>query len=88
MNHFPYVRIRKSLLSEQQMKNRTKIARWYRKDKADGIFTKQKFPLSVMVWGCMCQNGASLYFIEKDRKIDSEYYCNKILPFAKREGIV
>ncbi len=51
-----------------------------------GTFTKLKYPLSVMVWGCICENGASLYFIDKGVKVDSDYYCRKILPFAKREG--
>ena len=36
-----------------------------------GIFTKQKYSLSVMVWVCMCKKGASYNFIEKGIKIDS-----------------
>ena len=50
-----------------------------------GIFTKQKYSLSVMVWVCMCKKGASYNFIEKGIKIDS-ILLQQYLTFAKREG--
>ncbi len=48
---------------------------------------KWKSPIKVMVWVGLTKNGATLpYFVEQGSTIDAVYYCNRILPHAKREG--
>jgi hypothetical protein len=52
-----------------------------------GLWELRKFPIRVMVWVGLTEFGATEpYFIEPGDKVDSNYYCLRILPHAKREG--
>lgn len=52
-----------------------------------GLHQILKFPMSVMIWCGLTENGATRgYAIEKGQTVDTDYYRRRILPFAKREG--
>jgi hypothetical protein len=56
-------------------------------DKMNGLEGLVKFPLSIMVWVGLTENGSTgAYFIPKGKTLDAEFYCRRILPFAKRKG--
>ncbi len=56
-------------------------------DENGGLHGTMKYPLSVMIWVGLTVNGPTKpYIIEDKQRINREYYKNRILPFAKREG--
>ncbi|RNA45012.1 hypothetical protein BpHYR1_049882, partial [Brachionus plicatilis] len=55
--------------------------------KEASLYCVSKFPLSVMVWIGLTENGPTQpYFLDKNETINSTFYQRRILPFAKREG--
>lgn len=54
-------------------------------DRNGGIHGVRKYPVSVMVWCGLTENGPTKpYVIEEKARVNAEYYKNRILPFAKR----
>ncbi|CAF1148034.1 unnamed protein product [Brachionus calyciflorus] len=52
-----------------------------------GAIYKKKNPLSVMVWMGITKYGLTKpYFVKENETINSHFYKDRILPFAKREG--
>lgn len=55
-------------------------------DKNEGLYHSQKYPVSCMVWVGLTQNGPTEPYLIEGR-MDQDYYWNKVLPFAKRQGL-
>jgi hypothetical protein len=53
-----------------------------------GLNEKKKKTLHVMIWVGLTKNGQTKpYIICKGQTIDSQYYRNSILPYAKKERL-
>ncbi|CAF5048993.1 unnamed protein product [Rotaria sp. Silwood1] len=56
-------------------------------DMSSGIYTKEKFPVSVMIGMGVTWNGLTIpYFFETGERLNTETYITKLLPFYKEEG--
>ena len=55
-------------------------------DKKDGVHEKNKFPVKVMVWLCVCGQRLTKPVILEDGTMDHERYIDEVPPIALKSG--